>query len=1128
MRRLLRFFVLTLYVGLSTFYHAYGQCAATMNAVTNQVVCNGSATAPINFSSAVAGITYKWTVDNPAIGLTASGEGNIPSFTATNNTSAPVTATVTVTPYHTVTYAYIPNSRSNNVTLVNVNTREQITNIPVGVEPFGVAVSPDGNRVYITNRKSNTVSIISTATQTVIETIPVGNAPHGIAVSPDGSKVYVANKDAHTVSVISTNNNSVETVNMGDLTSPWGIVVSPNGSKIYVSLSASDKIAIINTENNEVDPVPIENSQVQPEGMAITSSGDTLYVANKNSNSISAINTLDKTLIKIIPAGDSPRALVLSPNGETLYVSNYGDGSLRVINIPRNRITHNLALFARPYGVSISPDGSTLCVTNTGANSIYFLNTANPNTAGNTSVNVSIEPNAFGNFITDVTCVGTPQTFTITVNPTPDVAAVANQEVCNGSMTAPVNFTGSVDGTVYKWTNSNSAIGLPASGVGDIPVFTAANTTNSAISGTVTVTPYSGKTYAYIANRDDDNVSVIDVSSGKVEETISVGDSPHGTAVTSDGTKVYVANYQSGTISVIDRVNKKVWDITIGGNPYALCISPDNSRVYVTMHNNNIVSVINTADNSVNPTPIIVGDRPRDIVISADGSKVYVGNLGSTTISVINTSTNEVTPIDLGVYPSSLILSADGSKLYVSNPNSNTVSIINTATNSIDPTPIIVGNAPSSMVGSPDGSKIYVANYNSGSVSVISTGTNDITNIELGFVPTSLGVSYDGSKVYIITNASNFIHTLNTADNSIDLNTIKVGNSPNALGNISGLIGCSGTPQTFTYTVKLATIIDITTQPTAQAVCAGSAATFSVGATTNDNSMLTVQWRKDGAIIPGATSDTYTIPAVSAAHQGTYDVVIKGDCGDGVISQSATLTINAQPATPVMSTSGATRFCTGGSVTLSSSETQGNQWYKDGAEIAGATAQSYTATESGSYTVRTTQNGCSSPSAVALAVTVNPLPSVPTIAVSGNTLTSSASTGNQWFLNGAAIQGATNASYEVQEAGPYTVQVTSAEGCTATSSVHNFVPTSIGGPGAWRGEVVTFPNPVQKTLTIKNPKSRKLNMVLYNMQGSKVYQGKVITTEGSIDMQGLPAGLYQVVITDVSTNETIRQGIIKH
>ncbi len=47
---------------------------------------------------------------------------------------------------------------------------------------------------YITNENDNTVSVIDTATNTVIGSpIPVGNNPYGVAVTPDGSKVYVAN-----------------------------------------------------------------------------------------------------------------------------------------------------------------------------------------------------------------------------------------------------------------------------------------------------------------------------------------------------------------------------------------------------------------------------------------------------------------------------------------------------------------------------------------------------------------------------------------------------------------------------------------------------------------------------------------------------------------------------------------------------------------------------------------------------------------------------------------------------------------------------------------------------------------------------------------------------------------------
>ncbi|MFM6925724.1 MAG: hypothetical protein ACKOU7_09515, partial [Ferruginibacter sp.] len=87
-----------------------------------------------------------------------------------------------------------------------------------------------------------------------------------------------------------------------------------------------------------------------------------------------------------------------------------------------------------------------------------------------------------------VTCTGTPQNFTITVNPTPTVVAPSNQTLCSGSSSSLVSFSGAVAGTTYSWTNSNTAIGLGASGSGNIPSFTATNAGTTAITATITVT----------------------------------------------------------------------------------------------------------------------------------------------------------------------------------------------------------------------------------------------------------------------------------------------------------------------------------------------------------------------------------------------------------------------------------------------------------------------------------------------------------------------------------------------------------------------------------------------------------------------------------------------------------------
>ena len=87
-------------------------------------------------------------------------------------------------------------------------------------------------------------------------------------------------------------------------------------------------------------------------------------------------------------------------------------------------------------------------------------------------------------------CTAASQTvYDVLVNPIPTVDPVSNQAVCNGSVTAPVNFTGSVPGTVFNWTNDTPSIGLASSGTGDIASFTATNPTNTPVTATVTVTP---------------------------------------------------------------------------------------------------------------------------------------------------------------------------------------------------------------------------------------------------------------------------------------------------------------------------------------------------------------------------------------------------------------------------------------------------------------------------------------------------------------------------------------------------------------------------------------------------------------------------------------------------------------
>jgi gliding motility-associated-like protein len=83
----------------------------------------------------------------------------------------------------------------------------------------------------------------------------------------------------------------------------------------------------------------------------------------------------------------------------------------------------------------------------------------------------------------------TTASMTVTVNPIPTMTTPPNVSACPSDNVPASVFVSNPVGATFNWTNTNTAVGLGASGAGDTPVFTATNGTGSSISGTVSITP---------------------------------------------------------------------------------------------------------------------------------------------------------------------------------------------------------------------------------------------------------------------------------------------------------------------------------------------------------------------------------------------------------------------------------------------------------------------------------------------------------------------------------------------------------------------------------------------------------------------------------------------------------------
>ena len=131
-------------------------------------------------------------------------------------------------PAQAAPFAYITNFSSNTVSILDTASNTVVATVPVGSNPYGVAVTPDGARVYVTNVSSNKVSVIATASNTLLATVPVGAGPLGLAVTPNGAFVYVTNQYSNNVSVIATANNTVvATVAAGNGPFAFGQFIGP-------------------------------------------------------------------------------------------------------------------------------------------------------------------------------------------------------------------------------------------------------------------------------------------------------------------------------------------------------------------------------------------------------------------------------------------------------------------------------------------------------------------------------------------------------------------------------------------------------------------------------------------------------------------------------------------------------------------------------------------------------------------------------------------------------------------------------------------------------------------------------------------------------------------------------------
>jgi hypothetical protein len=237
---------------------------------------------------------------------------------------------------------------------------------------------------------------------------------------------------------------------------------------------------------------------------------------------------------------------------------------------------------------------------------------------------------------------------------------------------------------------------------------------------------------------------------------------------------------------------------------------------------------------------------------------------------------------------------------------------------------------------------------------------------------------------------------------------------------------------------------------------------------------------------------------------------------------------------PIATADGATTVCPGSSATLSSSatsvtETSPSYTYSWTSSPAGFTSTLQNPvvnpTANTTYTVVITNPAIGCSSSANVAVNVYALPAVPVISQISNYLSSSSATSYQWYLNGGILSGSTAQTYTPTQSGNYTVVITDANGCTATSASYNFTYTGVEDADQTE-PVKMIPNPTTGQIRLSGSiiDDGEFTVDVFNSFGKLVasYKG-----ESTIDLSSCSNGLYFLMIRD-QQNHSCTGKIILH
>lgn len=351
------------------------------------------------------------------------------------------------------------------------------------------------------------------------------------------------------------------------------------------------------------------------------------YVTNGGSNTVSVFDVVNLRLDRELPVGMNPTGVTANPKRNEVYAVNSGssqtNGSISIIDTEKNTVAATIPVRRQPYFLEVNPTGDMAYVANSGSNSVSILDLKTRR---------------------EIAVVGTGEGPGL-VRIAPDgKSLVVTNRVGNS-----VSILGQVNGP-NDWRVRKVIEGCP---------------------GATDVVILPDSTKAFVACSSGHQIMAIALARAAdanspaqpdaLEALLDVGHSPVQLALKPDGGELFVANFDSDSISEVETSTNDVSGAYLmGSHPVHGLVSADNSLLYVSNFRSQELSVYSIDDGKrLGGPPIHVGDGPDGLAFSARGNLLFAVDARSGDVAVIRTSTRSLfTLLPTGRQPNAIAIKA--------------------------------------------------------------------------------------------------------------------------------------------------------------------------------------------------------------------------------------------------------------------------------------------------------------------------------------------------------------------------------------------------------------------------------------------------------------------------------------